>query len=197
MIIMMMMISIIIIIITITIIIIMIIKMMMMMMVIMRMMMNMIMMMMMILLLLLLLLLIIIIIIIIIIMIMMMMMKMMMMMIIIIIIVIIIIVIELKGAIRDFLQSPYCAANCLQHARSSGPGAIVCKSCATHSACITCNMPWATWYKGTAQLLSLTDFRSHIFSFILLSEPLTNKGGEETGVPGENRWRRASENATY
>ena len=59
-------------------------------------------------------------------------------MIIIIIIVIIIIIIAFKGAIRDFLQSPHSAANCLQHARSSGPGAIVCKSRATHRALITC-----------------------------------------------------------
>ena len=29
-------------------------------------------------------------------------------------------------------------------------------------------------------------------SFILLAEPLTAEGGEETGVPGENPWRRAS-----
>ena len=45
-----------------------------------------------------------------------------------------IIIIALKGAIRHFyfLQSPHCAANCLQHACSSGPDAIVCKSCATH-----------------------------------------------------------------
>ena len=35
------------------------------------------------------------------------------------------------------------------------------------------------------------------FSFILLAEPLTDKGGEETGVPGENPWRRASERPTY
>ena len=34
-------------------------------------------------------------------------------------------------------------------------------------------------------------------SFILLAEPLTDEGGEETGVPGENPWRQASENATY
>ena len=51
---------------------------------------------------------------------------------------IIIIIITFKGAIRDFLQSPHSAANCLQHARSSGPGAIVCKSRATHRALITC-----------------------------------------------------------
>ena len=35
------------------------------------------------------------------------------------------IIISLKGAIRDFLQSPHCAVNCLQHIHSSGPGAIV------------------------------------------------------------------------
>ena len=55
-----------------------------------------------------------------------------------IIIIIIIIIITLKGTIRDCLQSPHCAANCLQHVRSSGPGAIVCKSRATHRALITC-----------------------------------------------------------
>ena len=48
------------------------------------------------------------------------------------------IIIAFKGAIRDFLQSPHSAANCLQHVRSSGPGAIMCKSPATHRALITC-----------------------------------------------------------
>ena len=52
----------------------------------------------------------------------------------------IIIIIAFKGAIRDFLQSPHSAANCLQHARLSGLGEIVCKSRATHRALITCNM---------------------------------------------------------
>ena len=52
---------------------------------------------------------------------------------------IIIIVIAFKGAIRDFLQSPHYAANSLQHVRSSGLGAIVCKSRATHRALVTCN----------------------------------------------------------
>ena len=56
------------------------------------------------------------------------------------IILIIIIIIAFQGAIRDFffLQSPHSAANCLQHVRSSGPGATVCKSRATHRALITC-----------------------------------------------------------
>ena len=58
-----------------------------------------------------------------------------------------------------FWQSPNCAANCLQHIRSSGPGAIMFRSRATHWMFISyiCNMPCATWYEGTAQLLSLTE----------------------------------------
>ena len=48
------------------------------------------------------------------------------------------IIIAFKGSIRDVLQSLHSAANCLQHVRSSGLGAIVCKSCATHRALITC-----------------------------------------------------------
>ena len=49
-------------------------------------------------------------------------------------------IIAFKGATRNFLQSPHSAANCLQHARSSGSGEIVCKPRATHRALITCNM---------------------------------------------------------
>ena len=60
--------------------------------------------------------------------------------IIIIIVIIIIIIIAFKGAIRDFLQSPHSATNRLQRVRSSGPGAIVCKSRATHRTLITRNM---------------------------------------------------------
>ena len=54
------------------------------------------------------------------------------------VIIIIIIIITFKGVIRDLLQSPHSAANCLQHVRSSGPSANVCKSCATHRAFISC-----------------------------------------------------------
>ena len=49
-----------------------------------------------------------------------------------------------------FLQSPRCATNYLQHL--SGPGAIMCKSRATHRALIS--VP--------AQLLSLTELKSHL-----------------------------------
>ena len=50
------------------------------------------------------------------------------------------VMIAFKAQIDIFLQSPHSAANCLQHVRSSGPGAIVCKSRTTHPAVITCNM---------------------------------------------------------
>ena len=55
----------------------------------------------------------------------------------------IIIIIAFKGSNRDFLQSPHCAENCCQHVHSSGQGAIVCKSRATHRALFTCNMQCA------------------------------------------------------
>ena len=84
----------------------------------------------------------------------------------------IIIIIALKGVIRDFLQSPHCTANPLQHVRSSGPGAIMCRSHATSSAYTRATSSayhmqhvviHATWYEGTAQLLSLTQLKSHLF----------------------------------
>ena len=64
--------------------------------------------------------------------------------IIIIVIIIMMIMIALKGAILDFSQSPYCAANYLEHKCSSGWGAIVCKSHATHQPLIVCNISCAT-----------------------------------------------------
>ena len=69
------------------------------------------------------------------------------------------------------------AANCLQHVRFSGLGVIVCKSRVAHRAHITHNMPCATLYEGTARLLSLTELKSHLFNFILLTEQLTYEGG--------------------
>ena len=48
------------------------------------------------------------------------------------VLIIIITIIAFKGAIRDCLLSLCCAAKCLQHVRSSGQGAIMCESRATH-----------------------------------------------------------------
>ena len=96
--------------------------------------------------------------------------------------------IAFKGTIRDFWQSPHCAANCLQHVSSSGPGAIVCKSCATQRTLIMCNMsccvPHGT--KGQLSYWSLTEFK---ITFIIASScwlnHSTDEGREETRVPGK------------
>ena len=55
---------------------------------------------------------------------------------------------------------------------------------------ITCD----TSYKVTALLKCVTEFKSYL-SFLLMTEPITDEGGEETGVPGENPRRLASINA--
>ena len=65
-----------------------------------------------------------------------------------------------------FLRSPHWAANWLQHIRSSGLGAIVCLSHATHRALNSCNMSCATWFEGTPQLFSMTEFSSSSSSAI-------------------------------
>ena len=91
-----------------------------------------------------------------------------------------------KGVNRDFLQSPHCAANCLQHVRSSGQGAAVCKSRATHRAPIIYNMPSAKWCKRIAQLLSLNELKSHLASFRRLKS-FTDQGEEESRVPEEKK----------
>ena len=73
------------------------------------------------------------------------------------------------GAVRVFLQSHHSAATCLQHVRSSGPGAVVCKSRATVERLSRASvMLRATWYEGTAQLLSLTELKSHLFELYLI-----------------------------
>ena len=81
---------------------------------------------------------------------------------IIIIMIIMMMIIALKGAFWEVLQSPHCVTNCLQRVWSGGLGTIVCKSCATNQALITCYMSCAM-YEGTAQLLRLTEFKSPLF----------------------------------
>ena len=67
--------------------------------------------------------------------------------------------------------------------------AIVCKSRETHRTLITCNM--------SCYVPSGTKGNSFGLFFFNRLNHQTNEGGEETGVPGENPWRRASENAPY
>ena len=78
---------------------------------------------------------------------------------------IIVAIIIIALIVRDFLQSPHYAANCGQHVHTSGPDTIIFKSCATHQALITCKIQCARCYEGTAQLLSLTEFKPHFFYF--------------------------------
>ena len=81
-----------------------------------------------------------------------------------------IIIIAFKGVIPDFLQSPHSAANCLQHVRSSGPGAILCNTSSAYH--VQHVVLLATWYEGTAEPLSLTELKSHLFGlyFIQMKE---------------------------
>ena len=107
------------------------------------------------------------------------------------VIIIIIIIIAFKGTIRDFWQAPHSAASRLRHVRSSGPGTIVYTSSAYHVQHVVLR---ATWYEGTAQLLSLTEYKSHLFELYFIGWDINRW---RRGVPGGNPWRRASENATY
>ena len=70
----------------------------------------------------------------------------------------------------------------------------MCKSSATHRALIKCNMSCATWHEGIAHA-SIKFNRvqiGYIFALFHWMKRLTDEGGEETGVSGENPWRRAS-----
>ena len=42
------------------------------------------------------------------------------------------------------------------------PGAIMYKSCAAHRVLVMCNMSCGKWYKGTVQLLSLTELKWYL-----------------------------------
>ena len=77
------------------------------------------------------------------------------------------VIIVLKGTIPDCFQSSLCTANCLQH-DSSGSGAIEFKSHAIHQGLITCNIG-AMWYEETAQLLCLTELKSHLVELSFIS----------------------------
>ena len=61
------------------------------------------------------------------------------------------------------VPSPHGVTNCLQHAHTSDQGAVMCKSRATLQVLIMCNMLCDTWCRGTAQLLRVTELKSHLF----------------------------------
>ena len=92
-----------------------------------------------------------------------------------------------KGAVRDFLQSPRCTANCLQHATLKWPRHNGVK--------ITCNTSSAYHVQRVVCHLVRRDSSAIKFDRVEIAcilallnglKPLTDEGGEETGVPGEN-----------
>ena len=82
---------------------------------------------------------------------------------------IMIIIIAFTGAIWDVLQSPHCAANCLQHTLKWPGRNCVQITCNTSSTChVQHDVLRATWYEGTAQLLSLTELKSHLLELYFI-----------------------------
>ena len=113
--------------------------------------------------------------------------------IIIIIIIKIIIIIAFKGAINFFTISSQ-----RRELIPSGPGATVCKSRATHQALIMCKchvMCHLTRRDSSAIKFDIVEI-AFIWALFYWLNHKTNEVGEETRVPREHPWRRASENAT-
>ena len=101
--------------------------------------------------------------------------------IILIIIIIIIIIIAMRGAMRDFLQSPHCAANCLQHVRSSGLGAIVCKARANTSSAYHVQPAACHLVRRDSSAIKFDRVEiAFILPLFYWLKPLTDEGGEET-----------------
>ena len=75
------------------------------------------------------------------------------------------------------------------------PGAIVCKSRATHRALITCKCHvTGHLVRRDSSVIKFDRVEiAFIWALFYWLNHLTDEGGEETGVPAENPWRRASE----
>ena len=81
----------------------------------------------------------------------------------------IIIIIALKGAVRDFynlLTAPRTVLN-------TDAQVVRAQTCVNHvqhieGALITCNLHFSTWYERTAQILSLAEFKSHLFQLYFI-----------------------------
>ena len=97
--------------------------------------------------------------------------------------ILVVVIMTLGSAIQDFLQSPYCATNCLQHIRWCGQGAVMCKSHATHQAVIMCNMPCASRDSSAIKFdrVQIT-FIWDLFDWL---KPLSGEGGNAIRVPRE------------
>ena len=88
-------------------------------------------------------------------------------------------------------QSPNCVMNSLQHVWRGHNHVMSMLSCVAHQTVITCNMPSATRYEGTAQLLSLTKLKSLLFYLISVAEkPSPLQEGRKPDCPEKppRRW---------
>ena len=103
-----------------------------------------------------------------------------------------------KGAVRDFFT--------ISSLHDELPPTRTFKWPRCHREQITCNTLSAYHAQRVVCHLvrrdsSATKFDRVEIAFILALfywlKPLTNEGGEKTRAPGENPWRRASENATH
>ena len=99
------------------------------------------------------------------------------------------------SSLRRELQSPHCVANCLQHVCSSDPGPIVCNARANTPSAY--HVQPAVCHVVRRDSSAIHFDRANILALFYWLKPLTNEGWVETGVPGENSRRQASENATH
>ena len=72
-------------------------------------------------------------------------------------------IITLTGTIWDFYNLLTVLGTVSNTHAQVAMGQSCWKSRAAHRVLITCNMSCAIWYEGAAQLLSLTEFKSHLF----------------------------------
>ena len=87
--------------------------------------------------------------------------------------------------------SPTCILKWPGHYRVQ----ITCNTSSAYHVQVSCYVPLGM--KGQLSCWVWQSWNRIYLSFILLARPLNWWKGEETGVPGENPWQRASENATY
>ena len=80
------------------------------------------------------------------------------------IIIIIIIIIAFKGAVQDFLLSPlHCKLSPTRTLKWPGCNRVQIMRSISSPNHVQYVVLCATWYKGTAQLLSLTECKLHLF----------------------------------
>ena len=100
-----------------------------------------------------------------------------------------------NNRIQNLLTAPRTVSNThAQVARAQSCASHVNTSSGHHVQHVMLCATWCKGYKGSAIKFDRVDIAFYL-SFIFWAGPLTDEGGEETGVPGENPWRRASENA--